>query len=269
MTKIWGVLNVTPDSFSDGGLYLEPQDAVHQGLLLIAQGADAVDIGGESTRPGAERVAIEEEQRRVLRVIEALVEAGVPVSIDTMNASTARAAVAAGAQFVNDVSGGLADPEMLAAVAETEATFVVGHWRGPSADMYARAEYEHVGREVAAELAARVDEALAAGIRASNIMIDPGFGFAKTPQQSWALLHELADVVALGYPVLVGTSRKRFLRERIGDDATLEQLDALTAETSVTAAHAGAAAVRVHDVASTKAALTAAGFGQPPTTLEA
>lgn len=261
MTTIWGVLNVTPDSFSDGGLYLAPADAVDQGLRLIAQGADVVDIGGESTRPGAERVAIDEEQRRVLRVIESLVEAGVPVSIDTMNAATARAAVAAGARYVNDVSGGLADPEMLAAVAGTDATFVVGHWRGPSADMYARAEYERVGAEVAAELGARVEEALRHGIPASNIMIDPGFGFAKTPQQSWALLDELSDVVALGYPVLVGTSRKRFLRERIGDDATLEQLDALTADTSVTAADAGAAAVRVHDVVSTRLALTAAGFG--------
>lgn len=256
--QIWGVLNVTPDSFSDGGLFLAPEDAVQQGLRLIAQGADVVDIGGESTRPGAERVAVAEEQRRVLAVIAALVEADVPVSIDTMNASTARAAAAAGARYVNDVSGGLADPEMLQTVAETGATFVVGHWRGPSADMYARAAYQQVGKEVAAELQARVDAALAAGIRPENIWIDPGFGFAKTPQQSWALLHELADIVALGYPVLVGTSRKRFLRESIGDDATLEQLDALTAETSVTAAQAGTAAVRVHDVVSTKQTLAAA-----------
>lgn len=255
MTHIWGVLNVTPDSFSDGGLYLEPEAAVQQGLLLVAQGADVVDIGGESTRPGAERIAIEEEQRRVLRVITDLARQGVPVSIDTMNAATARAAVAAGAQFINDVSGGLADSEMLSVAAETGATFVVGHWRGPSAQMYARAEYEHVGAEVAAELDARVAEALEHGVAAQNIMIDPGFGFAKTPQQSWALLRELSDIVALGYPVLVGTSRKRFLRESIGGDATLEQLDALTAETSVIAANAGAAAVRVHNVVSTCRAL--------------
>ncbi len=252
--NIWGVLNVTPDSFSDGGLYFAADAAVEQGLALVAAGAHVVDIGGESTRPGAERISIEEEQRRVLQVIAEL-STHVDISIDTMNAATARAAVTAGAKYVNDVSGGLADAHMLQTIAESDAIAVLGHWRGPSVDMYARAEYENIGREVAAELQLRVEAALASGIRAENIWIDPGFGFAKTPQQSWALLRELEDVTALGYPVLVGTSRKRFLRESLGDDATLAALDALTAETSVAAALAGAAAVRVHDVASTRMAL--------------
>ncbi|MDR6866562.1 dihydropteroate synthase [Microbacterium resistens] len=255
MTAIWGIVNATPDSFSDGGRYADPVAAVARGRLLRDQGAAVLDIGGESTRPGAERVDPAEERRRVLPVIEALAAAGIPVSIDTLNASTAVAAVGAGARIVNDVSGGLADPDMLAAVADSGADIALGHWRGPSADMYARAEYSRVGREVAAELRARVEAAAAAGIAPSRVIVDPGVGFAKTAAQNWELLRDLEDVVALGSRVLVGTSRKRFLGTALGDEADESRRDAATAVTSVLAARAGAWAVRVHDVAATRDAL--------------
>jgi len=259
MTAIWGIVNATPDSFSDGGRYADADRAVAHGLLLRAQGADVLDIGGESTRPGAERVPVAEEQRRVLPVVERLAAERIPVSIDTLNASTAVAAVRAGARIVNDVSGGLADPEMLAAVAATGADIALGHWRGPSSDMYARAEYARVGREVAAELRERVAAAAAAGIAPSRIIVDPGVGFAKTAGQNWDLLRELADVVALGPRVLVGTSRKRFLADALGDDADERRKDLATAVTSALAARAGAWAVRVHDVAATRDALAVLG----------
>jgi dihydropteroate synthase len=259
MTAIWGIVNATPDSFSDGGRHADPDSAVAHGLLLRAQGADVLDIGGESTRPGAERVPVAEEQRRVLPVIERLAAEGIPVSVDTLNASTAVAAVDAGARIVNDVSGGLADPDMLAAVAGTGADIALGHWRGPSADMYARAEYARVGREVAGELRERVAAAAAAGIAPSRVIVDPGVGFAKTAGQNWDLLRELSDVVALGPRVLVGTSRKRFLAEALGEDADERRRDLATAVTSVLAARAGAWAVRVHDVAATRDALAVLG----------
>lgn len=259
MTAIWGIVNATPDSFSDGGRYADTDRAVAHGLLLRAQGADVLDIGGESTRPGAERVPIAEEQRRVLPVIERLIAEGIPVSIDTLNASTAVAAVRAGARIVNDVSGGLADPGMLAAVAHTGADIALGHWRGPSSNMYARAEYARVGREVAAELRERVAVAAAAGIAPSRIIVDPGIGFAKTAAQSWDLLRELSDVTALGSRVLVGASRKRFLADALGDDADQQRKDLATAVTSVLAARAGAWAVRVHDVTATRDALAVLG----------
>ncbi len=259
MTAIWGIVNATPDSFSDGGRHADPDGAVAHGLLLRAQGADVLDIGGESTRPGAERVPVAEEQRRVLPVIERLAAEGIPVSVDTLNTSTAVAAVEAGARIVNDVSGGLADPDMLAAVAGTGADIALGHWRGPSADMYARAEYARVGREVAGELRERVAAAAAAGIAPSRVIVDPGVGFAKTAGQNWDLLRELSDVVALGPRVLVGTSRKRFLAEALGEDADERRRDLATAVTSVLAARAGAWAVRVHDVAATRDALAVLG----------
>lgn len=259
MTAIWGILNVTPDSFSDGGRYLDPEIALAHARLLRAQGAAVIDVGGESTRPGSERVGVAEEQRRVLPVIAALAADGVPVSIDTLNASTAAAAVQAGARIVNDVSGGLADPEMLAAVAASGADFALGHWRGPSSDMYARADYVRVGREVAGELRERMGVAAAAGIAPSRLIIDPGVGFAKTAEQNWELLRDLSDIVALGPRVLVGTSRKRLLATALGDDATEERKDAATAITSVLAARAGAWAVRVHNVAATRDALSVLG----------
>ncbi|MDQ4215192.1 dihydropteroate synthase [Microbacterium capsulatum] len=255
MTSIWGIVNATPDSFSDGGRYADVDAAVAHGLRLRADGAAVLDIGGESTRPGAERVPVAEEQRRVLPVIERLAAEGIPVSVDTLNAATAAAAVRAGARIVNDVSGGLADPEMLAAVAESGADIALGHWRGPSADMYARAEYVRVGREVAGELRERIAAAAAAGIAPARIIVDPGIGFAKTAAQNWTLLHDLADIVSLGPRVLVGTSRKRFLADLLGPDADERRKDLVTAVTSALAARAGAWAVRVHDVASTRDAL--------------
>ncbi|WZH37700.1 MAG: dihydropteroate synthase [Microbacterium enclense] len=258
MTLLMAIVNVTPDSFSDGGRYLDPDVAIAHARTLRAQGADILDIGGESTRPGAERVAPRVEQERVLPVIEALASEGVAVSVDTMNASTARAAVDAGARIVNDVSGGLADPEMLAAVAGTDAEIALGHWRGPSAEMYARADYADVSREVADELAARVAAAHTAGIAVDRIIVDPGIGFGKRGTQNWQVLHAIPDFVALGARVLIGTSRKRFLADVLGEDADLARRDLATAVTSALAARSGAWAVRVHDVPTTRDALAVA-----------
>ncbi len=258
MTGIWGIVNVTPDSFSDGGRYLDADRAVEHGLRLRAEGATVLDVGGESTRPGAERVGSEIERERVLPVIERLVAAGAPVSIDTINASTAAAAVRAGARIVNDVSGGLADPDMLAAVAESGADYAIGHWRGFSADMYAHAEYRRAAREVAGELRERMGEAAAAGIAPSRLIVDPGIGFSKKGGQNWGVLRGLDEIVALGPRVLVGTSRKRFLAETIGGDpaeVSEARRDLATAVTSALAARAGVWAVRVHDVGATRDAL--------------
>lgn len=268
MTGIWGIVNVTPDSFSDGGRFLDADAAVSRGLLLRDQGATVLDVGGESTRPAAERVSAEVEQERVLPVVERLAAAGVPVSIDTLNASTAQAAVRVGARIVNDVSGGLADPEMLSVVADSGADFVIGHWRGPSSDMYARAQYGHTAREIAGELHQRMSEAADAGIDPARLIIDPGIGFAKAGAQNWDVLRDLNEITALGPRVLIGTSRKRFLAEtlRAGEggvpDADGEisenRRDLATAVTSALAAHAGVWAVRVHDVAATRDALAIA-----------
>jgi dihydropteroate synthase len=264
-TLIMGIVNVTPDSFSDGGRYVDPDTAIAHGLWLRAEGANVLDVGGESTRPGAERVAPRVEQERVLPVVRALVDAGAAVSIDTMNASTALAAAEAGARFVNDVSGGMADPDLLAAVAGTGAELILGHWRGPSADMYARAEYADVVHEVLRELTERADAAAAAGIRPSRLIVDPGIGFGKKGGQNWDVLRALPRVIGLGHRVLVGTSRKRFLAEALSTDGTTEdprvtesRRDLATAVTSVLAARAGAWAVRVHDVVATRDALRVA-----------
>ncbi len=258
-TLIMGIVNVTPDSFSDGGRYLAPEAAIAHGLRLRSEGAQLLDVGGESTRPGAERVAAAVEQERALPVVRALAEAGAVVSIDTMNASTAVAAVDAGARIVNDVSGGSADPDMLAAVAATTADIVLGHWRGPSADMYARAVYADVVSEVLAELNERIESAAAAGIPPARVVVDPGIGFGKKGEQNWATLRGLERLNGLGHRILVGTSRKRFLAETLDPDAsadvTEERRDLATAVTSVLAARAGAWAVRVHDVAGTRDAL--------------
>lgn len=260
-TLVMGIVNVTPDSFSDGGRYADADAAVAHGLLLRAQGADILDVGGESTRPGAERVDPRVEQDRVLPVVRALAEAGAVVSIDTMNASTAVAAVEAGARIVNDVSGGLADPDLLAAVAPTDADVALGHWRGHSADMYARAQYENVVDEVVRELRGRVEAAASAGIAPSRVILDPGVGFGKKGAQNWAVLHDLGRLVGLGPRLLVGTSRKRFLAEALENDpADVDEArrDLATAVTSALAAEAGVWAVRVHDVAATRDALVVA-----------
>lgn len=245
-----GILNATPDSFADGGEHFTYPDAVNHGLQLIAEGADIIDVGGESTRPGADRVTAFEEERRVVNVISKLADAGKPISIDTMRASTARAAVIAGATIINDVSGGLADEAMLDTAAELQVPYIAMHWRGHSKDMNNLANYENVLEEVLEELSLRISAALAAGISKSNLIIDPGLGFAKQAADNWAIIEEIERFVALGYPVLVGASRKRFLG---GDDPSARE--AATVELTKKLSQSGIWAVRVHGVAANKAVL--------------
>ena len=248
-TLVMGVVNVTPDSFSDGGRWLDPDAAVAHGRALLHEGADLLDVGGESTRPGAARVTLEEELARVLPVVAALAGEGAVVSVDTMRSQVAAAAVAAGAAVVNDVSGGLADPAMADTVAASGATLVLSHWRGHSSDMDARADYDDVVTEVRAALRGRRDAALAAGVHPDRVVVDPGLGFAKTAEHNWALLSALPQLVADGAPVLVGASRKRFLGALLpAERAHPEDRDAATAAVSALAAAAGAWAVRVHAV---------------------
>jgi dihydropteroate synthase len=244
-----GVLNVTPDSFSDGGDHADPDSAIAFGIRLAAEGADLVDVGGESTRPGADRVTAEVELKRVVPVIEGLAAAGIACSIDTMRAEVAARAVAAGAVLVNDVSGGLADPEMLPTVASLGSPYVVMHWRGPSDGP---AEYEDVVAEVCDELAARVAACRAAGI--TELVVDPGLGYAKDANHNWALLRALPRLGELG-PLLVGASRKRFLGELLGGRDPKERDAATTALTTI-AAQQGAWGVRVHDVRSSADAVS-------------
>jgi dihydropteroate synthase len=247
---VMGILNATPDSFADGGEHFTYPDAVDHGLKLIAEGADIIDVGGESTRPGAERISAAEEERRVINVISKLADAGKPISIDTMRASTARAAVIAGASIINDVSGGLADAAMLDTAAELQVPYIAMHWRGHSKEMNNLAVYTNVVDEVIAELSLRIEAALSAGVSKSNLIIDPGIGFAKEPADNWAIIEEIAQFVALGYPVLVGASRKRFLG---GDDPTARE--AATVELTKRLSQSGIWAVRVHGVAANKAVL--------------
>ena len=252
---VMGIVNVTPDSFSDGGRYDDVDAAVAHGISLARSGADIVDVGGESTRPGAQRVAAAEEIARVVPVIRGLVEAGVRVSIDTMRADTAAAAVAAGAVVINDVSGGLADPGMTATVAELAVPYVVMHWRAHSEQMTQWAHYgPDVVGDVITELGRAVSRAISAGVDPAAIIVDPGLGFAKDAAHNWAILAGLDRLVAWGHPVLVGASRKRFLGELLavdGEPRPLDQREAATAAVSVQAAAAGAWCVRVHDVAAT------------------
>jgi dihydropteroate synthase len=250
-TRVMGVVNVTPDSFSDGGVAFDPDAAVRVGLGLLQDGADLLDVGGESTRPGATRVPEGEELRRVLPVVQGLAAAGAVVSVDSTRASVASAALEAGAQLVNDVSGGLADPAMLPLVAEAEVPYVVMHWRGHSAAMQQRAHYDDVVTDVRAELRARLDAAEAHGVDLHRVLVDPGLGFAKQAEHSWALLRALPELADLGCPLLVGASRKGFLGDLLADpDGTArppQERDAATAALTVVAAQAGAWAVRVHD----------------------
>ena len=245
-----GILNATPDSFADGGEHFTYPDAVDHGLKQIAEGADLIDVGGESTRPGAERVSAAEEERRVINVISKLADAGKPISIDTMRASTARAAVIAGASIINDVSGGLADAAMLDTAAELNVPYIAMHWRGHSKEMNDLAVYTNVVEEVIAELSLRIQAALSAGVSKSNLIIDPGIGFAKEAADNWAIIEEIERFVALGYPVLVGASRKRFLG---GDNPTARE--AATVELTKRLSQSGIWAVRVHGVAANKAVL--------------
>jgi dihydropteroate synthase len=253
---LMGVVNVTPDSFSDGGSWFQPAAAIAHGRALVGDGADLVDVGGESTRPGAERPSVREELRRVLPVIEALADEGVVVSVDTMRAEVAAQALDTGAAVVNDVSGGLADPDMVPLVAERGCPYVAMHWRGHSTQMQSRAVYADVVGEVCAELGARRAAILAAGVTPERLVLDPGLGFAKHAPHNWALLAHLDALVALGQPVLVGASRKTFLG-RIGvpegaDPRPPTDRDVATAVTSVVCADAGVWGVRVHDVAATR-----------------
>jgi dihydropteroate synthase len=256
---LMGVLNVTPDSFSDGGRWADLDSAVVHGFALRDAGADIVDVGGESTRPGAERVGAEEEARRVVPAIRALAAGGVTISVDTSRAAVAEAALDAGARIVNDVSGGLADPAMAKVVAAAGVPWVLMHWRGHSRDMQALARYGDVVRDVAAELTRQVDVALAAGVDPDNIVLDPGLGFAKTAEHNWTLLARLDELTALGFPVLVGASRKAFLGRLLagpdGTPAPVEAREHATAATSVLAAVMGAWGVRVHEVAPSRDAL--------------
>ncbi len=248
---VMGVVNVTPDSFSDGGAYLGTEAAVRHGLELVAEGADLLDIGGESTRPGATRPLVSEELARVVPVIEALAAEGAVVSVDTMRAEVAEAALGAGAVLVNDVSGGLADPDVLRVVAEHGAAYVAMHWRAHSDVMQQRASYGDVVREVRDELAVRVEAALAAGIAADRLAVDPGLGFAKTAEHNWELLRRLDELDDLGFPLLVGSSRKSFLGALLADAdgvprPVLDREDANVALTTL-AGMLGVWAVRVHE----------------------
>lgn len=253
--QVMGVVNVTPDSFSDGGQWLDVDDAVRHGFALVDAGADIVDVGGESTRPGAQRVDAATELARVEPVVRALAERGVVVSVDTMRAEVAERAVAAGARIINDVSGGLADPDILEVAARTGVPYVVMHWRGHSASMLGddATRYDDLVPDVVTELGRSVDLALAKGVRPEQIVVDPGIGFSKRGAQNWSVLAHLEAFAALGYPLLVAASRKRFLGELLADDdgtprPPRERDDATVAITAL-AATAGAWCVRVHDVA--------------------
>jgi dihydropteroate synthase len=246
-----GVLNVTPDSFSDGGRFVDVETAARHAHTLMADGADIIDVGGESTRPGASRPDPSTERARVVPVVERLATTGVAVSVDTMRSEVAQAALDAGATLVNDVSGGLADPAMLATIAEREVPVVLMHWRGPSVDMQQRTRYDDVVTEVRDHLASRVDAAVAAGIDPDRIAIDPGLGFAKLPEHNWALLRRLDVLIDLGHPVLVAASRKSFLGSLLADEAgprPVDEREAATTALTALAAASGAWCVRVHDV---------------------
>jgi dihydropteroate synthase len=241
--KIMGILNVTPDSFADGGKHDTYEKAVARGLEMIAEGVDIIDIGGESTRPGAERVSAQEEQWRVIPVIEKLSQTGIPISIDTMRAQTAELAITAGASIVNDVSGGLADDLMHDVVAEMGCPYILMHWRGHSKDMNSQAIYGDVVKDVIAELNTQIDAALRSGIAKNNLIIDPGLGFAKDAAQNWEILNRIDEITDLGFPVLIGGSRKRFL-----GGETPDEREAATIALTQTLLAKNIWAVRVHSV---------------------
>ncbi|WP_073225808.1 dihydropteroate synthase [Streptomyces sp. NBRC 110465] len=259
---VMGVVNVTPDSFSDGGRWFDTTAAVKHGLNLVSEGADLVDVGGESTRPGASRVDEAEELRRVIPVVRGLASEGVTVSVDTMRARVAEQAVAAGAALVNDVSGGLADPGMIPAVAAAGVPFVVMHWRGFSETMNSRAVYEDVVAEVLDELRQRMDAVIAGGVAPERVVIDPGLGFAKDADHDLRLVAHLAELHTLGRPLLVAASRKRFLGRVLAGEGSspppARERDAATAAVSALSAQAGAWAVRVHEVRATADAVRVA-----------
>ena len=247
---VMGILNVTPDSFADGGRHNDFEAAVHRAHEMLAEGVDIIDIGGESTKPGAERVSEAEEFGRVIPVIKELAKSGVRISIDTMRASTAKAAIEAGAQIINDVSGGLADPGMLTTAAQLQAPYIAMHWRGHSKDMNSLAVYDDVVKDVISELQERISAALDAGITEDKINIDPGLGFAKDAQHNWDIIDSIDQFVAMGYPVLIGASRKRFLG---GDNP--DEREAATIRLTKRLSTSGIWGVRVHSVKPHKDAL--------------
>ena len=257
-TLVMGVLNVTPDSFSDGGRFDDTEIAISHALQMIEDGADIVDIGGESTRPGSDRISVQEELDRVLPVISVLANSGVAISIDTMRAEVARAAIDAGACVVNDVSGGKSDPEMLSYVSTLTVPYILMHWRGPSNIMNTLTDYNDVVADVTSEISKQVDVAVAAGIARERIAIDPGIGFAKTVDQNWPILKHLEVLEGLGLPILMGASRKKFLGELLAKDGVARDSDeresATTAISTLMAAR-GLWAVRVHDVKPTRDAI--------------
>jgi dihydropteroate synthase len=240
---VMGILNVTPDSFADGGKHNDFESAVARGLEMIAEGVDIIDIGGESTRPGADRVSEEEEIARTIPVITELAKHDAKISIDTMRASTAKTAISAGASIINDVSGGLADHLMLQTAAQLKVPYIAMHWRGLSKDMNSKAIYTDVVNDVISELKERINAALDAGISKHNLIIDPGLGFAKDAVHNWAIIDAIDQFVDMGYPVLVGGSRKRFL----GGDSP-DQREQATIELTKRLAPTGVWAVRVHSV---------------------
>ena len=248
---VMGILNVTPDSFADGGRHNDFEAAVNHGHQMLAEGVDIIDIGGESTKPGVERVSEEEELARVIPVIKELAKTGARISIDTMRASTAQAAIKAGSQIINDVSGGLADPVMLPTAAQLGVPYIAMHWRGHSKDMNSRAVYGDVVKDVISELQERIDAALDAGIRQENLMIDPGIGFAKEAHHNWEIIDSIDEFVALSYPVLVGGSRKRFLG---GDNP--DERESATIELTKRLSTSGIWGVRVHSVKAHKDVLS-------------
>jgi dihydropteroate synthase len=233
-TLVLGILNVTPDSFADGGKFLDSKDAINQGRRLIAEGADIIDVGGESTRPGAEHVSQDVEIKRVIPVITELVKDGAVISVDTTRTEVARQAIAAGATYVNDVSGGLADEKMAQLIAANpKVQYIVMHWRGESKDMQSKAIYEDVVKEVKDELDDRVSQLIKAGVQTEQIILDPGIGFAKEPEHNWAILQNIERFQLLGFPILIGASRKRFLGELVNAKDTDDRESAsiaLTAE---------------------------------------
>ena len=240
---VMGILNLTPDSFADGGRHNSFDAGVARGLEMIAEGVDIIDIGGESTRPGADRVSAKEEQARVMPVIAELSKHGVKISIDTMRADTAEKAVQAGAAIINDVSGGLSDPAMFATVKKLGVPYILMHWRGESKEMNSRAIYTDVVNDVISEINSQIDAALDAGINKSQIIIDPGLGFAKDAEHNWEILRNLKQFTSMGYPVLIGASRKRFLG---GDNP--DEREAATIELTKTLVPQGIWGIRVHSV---------------------
>lgn len=250
-TLVMGILNVTPDSFADGGSYIEVRDAITRAEQMVSEGVDIIDIGGESTRPGAERVPADEEARRVLPVLKEVLQLGVAVSVDTMRASLASDAISLGVQYINDVSGGLADPEMADLIAESGINYIAMHWRAHSLEMMEHSEYDDIVADVKRELTQRIDSLCTSGVKRHQLIVDPGIGFSKRAEQNWELLRGIHSLAELGLPILVGASRKRFL----GADLKPEEREEASVAVTSFCASQGVWAVRTHSVRPHKEAI--------------